>query len=185
MLSNTAVVVIDVQNALCLGKEATFKAMDIIANINEVIGKARQLYVPIIFIQHETKEGLFINGSNGWQLVQELDKASEDLIISKYSSDAFKGTELKRQLDTMEINHLVVYGMQSEFCVDSTIRRALALNYSITVVADGHTTINNEVITASLISEHHNCTWENITSYTAKAAVISASKIDFQAGHIS
>jgi nicotinamidase-related amidase len=181
MEQKKAIIVVDVQKALCVGEGATYRAMDIISNINKVIAKARVAEVPIIFIQHETKDGAFIKGVEDWKLADELDVVSSDIIVAKSSSDAFRDTELKRHLDNMNVNHLVVCGMQSEFCVDSTIRRALALNYAITVVADGHTTVNNEVIPATIISKHHNCTWENITSYNERVQAINASQITISA----
>lgn len=177
MEQKKAIIVVDVQKALCVGGGATYRSMDIISNINMVIAKAREVEVPIIFIQHETKDGAFIRDAEGWKLADELDVESSDTIVAKSSSDAFKDTDLKRHLDTLKVNHLVVCGMQSEFCVDSTIRRALALNYAITVVADGHTTVDNEVIPAPMISKHHNCTWENITSYKNGVKAINASQI--------
>lgn len=179
MKQNTAVLVIDVQNALCVGEGATHKAMDTISNINDVTTKARKVEAPIIFIQHETQGGDFANASIGWQLAAELNRSSMDRILTKHASDAFSNTGLKMILDQIQINHLVICGMQSEFCVDSTIRHALALNYSITVVADGHTTISSQIIPAEKISAHHNYTWENITSYSASAKVINAKNIRF------
>ena len=179
MALHKAILVIDVQNALCIGESATYKAMDTISNINNVICKARKAAIPVIFIQHETHDGTFINGSEDWQLAQELNKDISDITIAKHTSDAFKDTTLTTRLDAMQINHLIVCGMQSEFCVDSTIRRALALNYAITVIADGHTTTDNDVLPAQKISKHHNSTWENITSYDVKAKCINANDINF------
>ncbi|GAB1264309.1 isochorismatase family protein [Aurantivibrio infirmus] len=54
-----AVLIIDVQKALCCGEGATYRAEDVIANINELNRKARESDIPVIFIQHETKEGDF------------------------------------------------------------------------------------------------------------------------------
>lgn len=179
MILKKAVLVIDVQKSLSTGEGSCFKAADIIANINRVTFKARCVGVPVIFVQHEEAETLLSRGSDGWQLADELEKSQSDFYISKSSSDSFSSTELKKQLDLMKINHLVVCGMQSDFCVDSTIRHALALHYSITVVGDGHTTKDNAVLSAPDISAHHNSTWENITSYKSSAKVVPCSEIDF------
>lgn len=180
MVNIQAILVIDVQNALCEGDGATSKAMDIIANINKVIRKARLAKAPVIFVQHETPSGLFTRGSYDWQLSNALDTLESDVYLRKATSDAFLDTELKERLDALKIKHLVICGMQSEFCVDSTIRRSLALGYTITVVADGHTTVDNKVLSAHAISEHHNDTWENITSYPGKAITTNAEQIEFK-----
>lgn len=63
------------------------------------------------------------------------------------------------------MDRLVVCGFQSEFCVDTTTRRALALGYPVTLVADGHSTTDNGVLSAAQISAHHNATLTNIVSF--------------------
>lgn len=173
----TAVIIVDVQNALCVGDGATFNAQEVISKVNEVILKARAAEAPIIFVQHETKSGPFVYKSFGWFLPEELNNSDSDIYIRKTASDSFHGTDLQAKLDVLGVNHLIVCGMQSEFCVDSTVRRALALGYEITIVADGHTTVDNEVLTAASISKHHNHTWENITSYGPRAKAVSADLI--------
>jgi nicotinamidase-related amidase len=121
-----------------------------------------------------------MKGKAGWQLAELLEYNSSDFIVAKSSSDAFSNTDLKSHLESLNINHLVICGMQSEFCVDSTIRRALALNYAVTAVSDAHTTLDNEVISAATISMHHNCTWENITSYSVSAKLMTTNNIHFK-----
>src|SRR5690606_1778482 len=117
--------------------------------------------------------------SEGWKMPGELNCNDSDIYVRKSASDSFQSTDLKVRLDALSINHVVVCGMQSEFCVDSTVRRALALGYEIIVVADGHTTVDNGVLSAAMISKHHNVTWENITSYGPRATVIASIQIEF------
>ena len=51
--------------------------------------------------------------------------------------------------------HLVVTGMQTEFCVDTTCRRAISLGLNVTLVSDAHTTID-AAFPAEQIIRHHN-----------------------------
>ena len=180
MQQKSAVLVVDVQKALCCGNEATFMAIETINKMNQVIAKAREVDVPIIFIQHETPSGAFTYESVGWQLQTELANSESDIYLRKTASDAFQHTELQTRLDALHVNHLVICGMQSEFCVDSTVRRALALGYSVTVIEDGHTTIDTPVLAAASISAHHNHTWANISSYGPRAIPVKAAHIEFE-----
>ncbi len=165
MRSKKALLVIDVQNALCHGEGATHNALGVIDNINLVVSRARQVGVPVIYVQHDTETGAMRYLSEGWQLPKELENLDSDIYVRKQASDAFKKTDLKEHLDRLGVQELIICGMQSEFCVDSTLRRALSLDYAVTVIADGHTTVDNDIIPAGTISRHHNSTWENITSY--------------------
>lgn len=53
----SAVLVIDMQQGLCIGVDAAFDYEGPISRINTVIRKARQAAVPVIFIQHESTNG--------------------------------------------------------------------------------------------------------------------------------
>jgi nicotinamidase-related amidase len=177
----TALLVVDVQRALCVGDSATVDAERVISRINGVIAKVRSSERPVIFVQHEAAEGAFVQGSEGWRLADGLESRDSDIFIRKSASDSFHNTELQERLQAHGVDHLIVCGMQSEFCVDSTIRRALALGYPVTVVADGHTTMDNPVLSADLISRHHNYTWSDLTSYGPRATPVPAHEVQIPA----
>ena len=46
--------------------------------------------------------------------------------------------------------------MHSEYCVDTTTRRALALEFPVVLMPDAHTSAGNEAITAAQVIAHHN-----------------------------
>jgi nicotinamidase-related amidase len=53
---------------------------------------------------------------------------------------------------------LVVAGIQTEYCVDTTCRRAYSLGYDVTLVQDGHSTWDTPDLCAPQIIAHHNRT---------------------------
>ena len=61
-------------------------------------------------------------------------------------------------LETMEVENLVICGYSTEFCIDSTLRYASALGYTIDLIADAHTTHDKKHLSAQQIREHHNIT---------------------------
>jgi nicotinamidase-related amidase len=74
------------------------------------------------------------------------------------------------------IDHLLICGMQTEYCVDTTTRRAVLDGYRVTLVADGHTTPDNEVLPADTIRRHHNVT---LRGFGAGVSLAPAAEIDF------
>ena len=71
--------------------------------------------------------------------------------------DAFYKTNLHQHLSTHGIKKLIIAGIQSEFCVDTTCRQACcSLDYDVTLVIDAHSTWNTDLLTAPQIIAHHN-----------------------------
>jgi nicotinamidase-related amidase len=173
----TAVLVIDVQQALCVGEWAAFDIDAVVNRINAVTEHARAAGAPVIFIQHEESEGPLAFNSNGWQLYQRLKVEPSDARLRKTASDSFHRTELQSQLQSLGITDLVVCGLQSEFCVDSTVRGALARGYPVVLVADGHSTLDNGVIPAAKISAHHNTTLANLGSFGPRVKAVPAGQV--------
>ena len=69
----TAVLVIDVQQALCIGDEVAFDIIGVVERINTVGTKARAVGAPVVFVQHEEADGPFKFGSDGWQLASGIE----------------------------------------------------------------------------------------------------------------
>lgn len=176
-----ALLVIDVQHALCTGDEAAFEIEPVIARINALSGAARAAGVPVVLIQHEEDEGALQFDTAGWQLAHGLAAAPGDLRVRKTASDSFHRTELQTLLDARGVDHLVVCGLQTEYCVDTTVRRALGLGYPVTLVADAHSTPGNAVLSAAQIIAHHNTTLKYMTSFGPRVAVMPAANVRFAA----
>lgn len=174
-----AVLVIDVQQGLCEGDEAAYDCPGTIERINAVTRKARAARVPVIFIQHESTSGYLERGTSAWQLANGLDVQPTDRRISKTTPDAFLRTSLEETLRSLGVNELVICGMHTEFCVDTTTRRALALGYAVVLVSDAHTSAGNAAIDAPQVIAHHNATLTNITSFGPRARTLSHAEVGF------
>ena len=174
----SAVLVIDVQQGLCEGAGAAFDCAGTIARINQVTRQARAAGAPVIFIQHESASGLLERGSAAWRLARGLETAPEDLFVRKTTPDAFLRTDLAALLERRGIQHLVICGMHTEFCVDTTTRRALALGYPVLLVSDGHTSAGNAALSARQVIDHHNLTLAGMASFGVRVTAVASAAID-------
>ncbi len=104
-------------------------------------------------------------GTQGWQVAIALETQPTDTYIRKKATDSFHQTDLHAVLQAKGVQNLIICGFQSEFCVDTTTRRALALGYPVVLVSDGHSTMDNITLSAAQISAHHNETLSNIISF--------------------
>ena len=72
MDQQTALLVIDVQQALCSGEFKAFESDRVIEPINSVARKFRVAGAPVVMIQHESQGELLDFGTEGWQLASEV-----------------------------------------------------------------------------------------------------------------
>ncbi|MEJ8856116.1 cysteine hydrolase family protein [Variovorax robiniae] len=177
-MNDTALLIIDVQQGLCEGAHEAFESALVIDRINTVSAKARAAGVPVIFIQHEDG-GLLKHGTREWQLAQGLHAEPADLRIRKTTTDSFLRTGLEAALQEREISELVICGMHTEFCVDTTTRKALALGYPVLLVEDAHTTEGNAFVTPRQVIQHHNATLTIISSFGPRVRTVASHAINF------
>ncbi len=159
---NTALVVIDVQNAMV---EEAHRGEDLLRNIGDLLKKARSAETPIIFMQHDEDEYEPMKpGEPGWQIHESMSPRNDEPVIRKRFSDSFYETSLGEELLSRRIGHLVIAGMSTEYCVDATSRGALERGYEVTLAGDAHTTASDEAremmgqgfISAAQVVAHHN-----------------------------
>jgi len=162
-MSNQAVVVIDVQNAILDSPDAarpaeTRAALDaVVGKIAKLIAWARAKSIPVLFVQHDGAQGHRLErGTPGWQLRPEVAPAQSEPIIRKTACDSFFETTLADELAARKISELIVAGCQTEYCVDTSVRRAVSLGYDATLIADGHMTSDSGGLTFDQIIAHHN-----------------------------
>ena len=175
---NTALLIVDVQ------RDVVANAHDrdgVIANINAVLAKARDAAVPVIWIQH-ADDGL-PEGSDGWQYVDELQRAESEPLVHKHYGDSFEETELESLLAEHKVGRLVVTGAQTDACVRSTLHGALVRGYDATLVADAHTTDDPSQwglpLNAEQVIAHTNSYWSQAASPGRVGGTVSTAEVDF------
>ncbi|WP_276119389.1 cysteine hydrolase family protein [Pararhizobium qamdonense] len=160
----TALLIIDVQNAVLDGEGTPERQPAIDAAFTETIGRlqsvqarARAAHIPVILVQHDGGPGNpLARSSNGWGLRHEIAPVLGEAVIHKTSCDSFFQTNLGEVLAKLAITHLVIGGCQTQFCVDTAVRRAVSLGYDVTLLSDGHTTGDMGELTFAQIVAHHN-----------------------------
>lgn len=150
--------IIDAQQELIDGNQkesAVFKKERLIKNINLVIDKAIQLEVPIVFVRDlDVAEGK----GKGFQVHEQIKVPIEAKIFDKSTTNAFHGTGLLKHLKSQEIGHVVIMGCSTQHCIDSAVRTATISGMDVTLVGDGHSTVDSSILSAEQIIGHHNQT---------------------------
>jgi nicotinamidase-related amidase len=153
---NTALLIIDVQVGLVELMPRELRE-HVLSNIETLLAKARSSDTPVIFVQHDGPKGHPLEaGTKAWGIHPSVLPQRGEQVIRKRSSDSFFETSLAEVLESKNIKHLVIAGGMTEYCVDTSCRRAISVGYDVTLVSEGHFTRDNAVLTASQIIAHHN-----------------------------
>ncbi|XPV69107.1 MAG: cysteine hydrolase family protein [Halarcobacter sp.] len=172
-----ALILIDIQNdyfeggafELVNSQEASLKA-------KKLLEYFRKEKMPIFHIQHiNIREGstFFLPDTKGIQIHENVKPLENEIIIEKNFPNSFLQTSLEEQLDKQNIKELVICGMMSHMCVDSTTRAAFDMGYSCTLVHDACTTRDLEFHGKKIkASEVHNSFMSALGSVFAKLVSI-------------
>lgn len=150
MSSKTALMIIDVQEGFFTNFDL-YQPTQLLERLKSLIAKARAANVPIIFVRHES------DLENDGDIHPDIYPQDGDIVVSKLESDSFFNTTLQDELSKLDIKKLVIGGLQSEFCVDTTTRRAFSMGYEAILVKDAHSTIDfdDAPLTAAQMIAHH------------------------------
>ena len=175
MKTSQALVILDAQANMFDEEFCIYKADRIIKVLSSLIEEARGKGVLVIYMRNNGGEGEpDEKGTPGWEIHPLLRPTAKDIVIDKQNPDAFENTSLKGYLEAQGIEQLVIAGMQTEMCVETSVRRAVELGYEIIVVEDGHSTFDFDDMKA--VDEINRVNVE----LQAIAQVVSADKIEFK-----
>lgn len=173
-----SLLIIDMQQASFDRPTPVYDATGLVLRINSLARRVREDAGQVIFIQFSGPDGTpYGPDQTGWQLLPALEIEPPDLRLRKPTSDAFQASDLVETLGSPEESNLIVTGCDTEFCIDSTVRSALALGYRVTVPSDGHSLPDRPHLTAPQIIRHHNAIWSTVGAFAGPVTVRESSEI--------
>lgn len=154
-----ALLILDIQVGLVHGPEKQWRCEELLETVNALMGKARSAGAPIFLARHIGPAGSPIEpGSPLTMIAQELELIGGEVVFEKRRPNAFEMTDLAGKLRSWGATGVVVTGMKTQYCVDSTCRAARDLGFDAVLVADGHTCSDTPLMKAEDIVAHHNAT---------------------------
>ena len=178
---SSALIVIDFQNAV-LSEPPAWPADIMLERIAGLIARARAAGVPVIYVQHSTADSAdsdWAAGTHGWQFPQWIAPQPQDHVSAKNSCDAFRQTGLQQHLAQAGITTIYVCGYATEFCIDTSVRRAASLELATVVISDAHTTRDRPHLAAPAIVEHHNWVWRQLLNPGNPVTLCTADAVPF------
>jgi nicotinamidase-related amidase len=174
---NTALLVVDVQNGVVGGAH---ERDAVVANIGELVDKARRERVPVVWVQHSDEN--VVRESDNWRIVPELRPDVAEPLVEKHYADAFEDSALERVLSGLGAGRLVVAGAQTDECIRGTLHGAIVRGYDATLVSDAHTTEDLSEWGApppEQVIAHTNLYWSNHRAPGRTAGTVETKNVDF------
>ena len=109
------------------------------ANAATVLDAFRSAGDPVVHLQHvwDAPDATFMRpGTDGVEIHDAVAPAAGEPVLQKAAPNGFVDTRLEEELRRRDVDELVVAGMMSSMCVDATVRAAVDLGFTTTVVHD-------------------------------------------------
>jgi nicotinamidase-related amidase len=135
-----ALLVVDVQRVYVDELESERRAA-FLATLVDLIERARASRTPVIFVRDVGDANGTSVRSDDLHIASEIAPHSGEPVVDKRFRDAFRETVLAATLRDLGVEHVIVCGLHSEFCVDATVREAERRGFTVTLVEDGHVTL--------------------------------------------
>ena len=158
---NTALLLIDIQNDYFPGGAWELSHADeAAAQARLALGRFREQHRPVFHVRHiNTRPGaaFFLPDTPGSEIHGAVKPLDGEPVIIKHAPDAFFQTDLHDALSRAGIRKLVVCGMMSHMCIDTSVRAARNHGYDITLLHDACATRdlswNGKTIPAATVHE--------------------------------
>ncbi|MDN3680966.1 cysteine hydrolase family protein [Vibrio tapetis subsp. quintayensis] len=161
-MNNKALIVVDLQNDYFPeGKFPLWNTEQTLINVKAAIKQANLKNIPVIHVQHiaDPANGIapfFNQGSLGADIHAEiLALAPNADVVTKQFADGFEQTNLEEVLQQQNIDELLICGMMTQNCVTHTAISPAASKYSVSVLVDCCTTVDEMIHNIALHAISH------------------------------
>lgn len=166
-INSSALIVTDMQNYFINQSSHAFipSSLEIIENINKLVTYFNKMNRPIIFTKHiNDKNNAKLMGTWWKEIIEDTNELSEisdlvnsftSIILQKTQYDAFYHTNLDTLLKERNVNQVVITGVMTHLCCETTARSAFVNNYLPILPIDATATYNLELHCASLLNLSH------------------------------
>ena len=163
----SALLVVDMQQFFLDATSPTFTCggAAILPTVKRLMGAFRQAGRPVIFTRHVHHPGDLDSGIMGWwwegkclegspesEVHPDLVPMPGEKVVCKHRYSAFYNTDLETVLRCLKVEDVVVSGVMTNLCCESTARDAYCRDYRVFFPADGTGSVSEEMHVASLLN---------------------------------
>ena len=139
-------IVIDMQKALMDDELYNFPGL--VENVAKLIEAARASGVEVIYVQHDAGPGTgFSVGDEAFEIADEVAPRTGEKVFVKTINSCFGNKDFTAYLEAAKDETLMIVGLQTNFCIDATVKSAFERGYDVIVPEGAHSTFDNLYMT--------------------------------------
>ena len=147
--------VVDTQKLIT--NERLYQFETFVSHEKELIKKAREKGIEVIYVRHDDGPGEELTkGTEGYEIYGEFRPMQEEKIFDKQVNSAFRGTGLLEYLKGKGEQDIIVTGLQTDYCIDATVKCGFEHGFHVIVPATVNTTVDNVFMTAEQSYRYYN-----------------------------
>lgn len=141
---NSALILIDIQNDYFKGgKSELYHTIETANNAKSILSFFRENNLPVFHVKHiniDKEAKFFLQESIGSEINYLVAPNKDEKVFIKHAPNSFFETGLAKTIFDNNIDHIVVCGMMTHMCIDTTVRCAKDLGLIVTLIEDACTT---------------------------------------------
>ena len=148
-------IVIDVQKGIT--DERLYDFDGFIKNVTSIIDAARKNNVEIIYVQHDDGPGTgFSFGDKDFEIADQVAPKENEKIFIKTINSCFGNNDLANYLRESKEKDLMIVGLQTNFCIDASVKSAFERGYKVIVPKGTNSTFDNDYMDRETTYKYYN-----------------------------
>ncbi len=129
-----------------------------------LVEAARKNGVEVIFVQHDAGAGSGLSvRDEAFEIIDELRPEPGEKVFIKTINSCFGNKELKRYLKQQEDKRLMIIGLQTNYCIDATVKSAFERGFTVIIPEGSNSTFDNDYMTGETTVRYYNeDVWEEL-----------------------
>ncbi|MCR4599215.1 MAG: cysteine hydrolase [Acetatifactor sp.] len=147
--------VVDVQKGIT--DERLYDYEGFLQRVTTLIAAARKSHAEVIFVQHDDGPGSgFSVGDTDFEIADQVAPLPEEKVFVKTANSCFSNAEFAAYLDEKKDKQLMVIGLQTNFCIDATVKSAFERGYQVIIPQGTNSTMGNDYMNAETTYKYYN-----------------------------
>ena len=147
--------VVDVQKGIT--DERLYAFDTFIDRITRLIDAARENGTEVIYFQHDDGPGTsFSVGDEAFEIAGQVTPEKEEKVYIKTINSCFGNKSFAEHMEQQEDKRLMIIGLQTNFCIDATVKSAFERGYRVIIPEGTNSTFDNEYMNGETTCRYYN-----------------------------